>query len=80
MEQQARAVIARDRAAEKQSQSEAEVAVQLGQLGVLSGQRVDQLRTVRDTASAALASHEGTLAAAESTSKADRAHLAETQL
>ncbi len=80
MEDQARAFLARDTAAQKQSQSEAEVAVKLGQLGVISGQRVNQLTTARDTARAGLASDKATLAAAESTLKADRARLAETQL
>jgi membrane fusion protein, multidrug efflux system len=80
MEQQARAVLARDAASEKQSKSDAEIAIQLGKLGVLSGQRVDQLTTARDTASAGLASDKGSLAAAESTIKADRARLAETEL
>ncbi len=80
MEDQAHAIMARDAAAQKQSQSEAEVAVKLGQLGVISGQRVDQLTTARDTASAGLTSDKATLAAAESTLKADRARLAETQL
>jgi membrane fusion protein, multidrug efflux system len=80
MEDQARAILARDLAVEKQSQSEAEVAVKLGQLGVLSGQRVDQLTTARDTATAGLTSDKAALAAAESSLKADRARLAETQL
>ena len=40
--------------AEKQSQSEADVARQLGTLGVISGQRVNQLVTTSDTAQAAL--------------------------
>lgn len=80
MEEQARAILAREAASEKQSQSEAEVAVKLGQLGVISGQRVDQLTTARDTASAARTSDKAALAAAESTLKADRARLAETQL
>jgi len=78
--EQARAVLARDGASEKQSRSEAEVAVKLGDLGVISGQRVDELTTARDTASAGLASDEASLAATESTLKADRAHLAEIQL
>jgi multidrug efflux system membrane fusion protein len=54
MEQQGRAVVARDSASQKQSQSEADVARQLGTLGVLSPQRVDQLVTTSDTARAAL--------------------------
>jgi multidrug efflux system membrane fusion protein len=80
MEAQARAILARDAASEKQSRSEADVAMKLGQLGVLAGQRVDQLTTARDTASAVFTSDEASLAAAESTLKADRARLAETQL
>lgn len=80
MEQQTRAILARDAASEKQSKSDAEIAIQLGKLGVLSGQRVDQLTTERDTASAGRASDQGSLAAAESTIKADRARLAETEL
>jgi membrane fusion protein, multidrug efflux system len=80
MVDQAHAILARDGASEKQSQSEAEVAVKLGQLGVISGQRVNQLTTARDTASAGLTSDKASLAAAMSTLKADRARLAETQL
>lgn len=80
MEQQARAVAARDTAAQKQSESEADVAKKLGTLGVISGQRVDQLVTTRDTASAALRSDEAAIGAAVSTIKADRARLAQTEL
>jgi multidrug efflux system membrane fusion protein len=80
LEEQARATVARDAASEKQSRSEAEVAVKLGELGVLSGQRVDEMTTARDTAGAGLASDKASLAAAESALKADRARLAETQL
>jgi membrane fusion protein, multidrug efflux system len=80
LEEQARAILARDAASEKQSQSEADVAMKLGQLGVISGQRVDELTTARDTASAGAASDKASLAAAESTLKADRARLEETQL
>jgi membrane fusion protein, multidrug efflux system len=80
MEEQARAIMARDAASERQSQSEADVAVKLGQLGVISGQRVRQLTTARDTASAGTTSDKAALTAAESTLKADRARLRETQL
>jgi membrane fusion protein, multidrug efflux system len=80
MEQQARAVVARDAAAEKQSQSEADVARQLGKLGVLSGQRVSQLVTTGDAASASLRADQAAVEAAAGTSRADRARLAETQL
>ena len=64
MEQQARAVVARDAAAEKQSQSEADVARQLGTLGVISGQRVSQLVTTSDTANAALRADQAAVEAA----------------
>jgi membrane fusion protein, multidrug efflux system len=80
LEEQARAILARDAASRKESQSEADVALKLGQLGVISGQQVDQLTTARDTASAGFASDEAALAAAESTLKADRARLEETHL
>jgi membrane fusion protein, multidrug efflux system len=80
MEEQARAILARDAASEKQSRGEAAVAVKLGQLGVLSGQRVAQLTTADDTATAGIHSDEAGLAAAESTLKADRARLDETKL
>jgi multidrug efflux system membrane fusion protein len=80
MEQQARAVLARDTAAEKQSQSEADVARQLGKLGVISGQRVNQLATTGDTASAAVRADQAAVEAAADTNRADRARLAETQL
>jgi multidrug efflux system membrane fusion protein len=80
MEQQARALVARDAASEKQSQSEADVATKLGDLGILSGQRVDQLVTARDTTRAALRSDQAAVAAAISATKADGARLAQTQL
>ena len=80
MEQEAHAIVARDTATQKQSQSEAETAEQLGKLGVLSGQRVDQLVTARDTASAGLSSDQAAVEAAVATRKADQARLAETQL
>jgi multidrug efflux system membrane fusion protein len=80
MEEQARAIVARDAASRRQSQSEAEVAVKLGNLGVISGQRVDEMTTARDTASASLHSDEAAVVAAEAAKKADQARLATTQL
>jgi multidrug efflux system membrane fusion protein len=80
MEQQARAVVARDAAAEKQSDSEAGVARQLGALGVISGQRVNQLVTTSDTAQASLRADQAAVEAAAGTTRVDRARLAETQL
>ena len=80
LQDEARAIIRRDAASQKQSRLEAEIAEKLGQLGVISGQRVDQLTTVRDTANAGLSSDEAALAAADSTLRADRARLEETQL
>jgi len=79
-EQQARAVVARDEAALKQSQSEADVALQLGKLGVLSQQRVDQLTTAGATSRAALNSDQAAVNAAVSATRADRARLSQTQL
>jgi membrane fusion protein, multidrug efflux system len=80
MEQQTRAVVARDAAAEKQSNSEADVARQLGTLGVISGQRVNQMVTTSDTAQASLRADQAAVEAAAGTTRADRARLAETQL
>ena len=80
MEQQGRAVIARDTAAEKQSLSEADVARQLGKLGILSDQRVSQLMTSSDTAQAALRADQASVQAAVSATKVDRARLTENQL
>ncbi len=80
MEQQARAVVTRDEAAQKQSESEAVVARKLGDLGVLSGQRVNELVTTSDTANAGLHSDLAAVAAAAGATKADRARLAQTQL
>jgi membrane fusion protein, multidrug efflux system len=80
MEQQARAVVARDVAAEKQSHSEADVARQLGSLGVISGQRVRQLVTTSDSAQASLDADQAAVEAAAGSTRADRARLAETQL
>lgn len=80
LEEQARAVLARDTASEKQSRSEAGIALKLGELGVISGQRVNQLTTAQDTASAGLTADKASLAAAEATLKGDRARLAELEL
>jgi multidrug efflux system membrane fusion protein len=80
MEEQARAIVARDAASLRQSQSEAVVAEKLGNLGVISGQRVDELTTARDTASATLHSNEAAVVAAAAARKADQARLSTTQL
>jgi multidrug efflux system membrane fusion protein len=80
LEEQARAVVARDAASLKQSQAEADVAVALVKLGVLSQQRTDQLVTVSETARAALRSDQAAVQAAAGTAKADRARLQQTQL
>lgn len=80
MERQAHALVARDIATEKQSRSEADVARQLGQLGVLSGQRVSQLVTTTNTAEAALQADQAAAEAAAGTTRADRARLAQTEL
>jgi multidrug efflux system membrane fusion protein len=80
LEEQARAVVARDAASLKQSQAEADVAVALVKLGVLSQQRTDQLVTVSETARAALGSDQAAVQAAAGTAKADRARLQQTQL
>lgn len=80
MEQQARAVVARDAAAEKQSRSEADVGRQLGNLGVISGQRVSQLTATSETSQAALLADQAAVEAAVGSTRADRARLAETQL
>jgi len=80
MEQQARAVVARDAASQKQSESEADVARKLGDLGVISGQRVNQLVTTNDTATAALRSDQAAVEAASSAIKADRARISQTEL
>jgi len=80
MEQQARAMVARDAATLKQSQSEADVAVELGKLGVLSGQRVDQLVTTRETSRSALQADQASVNAALGTVKADEERLAQTSL
>jgi len=80
MEQQAVAVAARDAASQKQSQSEADIAVKLGQLGVLSGQTVNQAVTASDTIRSSLRADQAAIAAAAGAVKADRARLAQTQL
>jgi multidrug efflux system membrane fusion protein len=80
MEQQAEAVAARDAASEKQRRSEAETAKKLGDLGVLSGQSVNQAVSTSDSASAGLHADKAAMAAAAGTVKADRARLAQTQL
>jgi multidrug efflux system membrane fusion protein len=80
MELQARAMVARDAAALKQSQSEADVAIQLGKLGVLSGQRVDQLVTTSETSRSALTADQATVEAEIGTIKADKARLAQSNL
>src|SRR5579859_8095376 len=73
MEQQARAVVARDTAAQKQNESEANVALELAKDGIVSRQRTDQLVTASETARAALRSDQAAVDAAVGTIKADRA-------
>jgi len=80
MEQQAVAVAARDGASLKQSQSDTDVAVKLGQLGVLSGQTVSRAVTASDTLRSSLHADQAAIAAAAGAVKADRARLAQTQL
>jgi multidrug efflux system membrane fusion protein len=80
MEQQAIAVAARDAASQRQSQSEADVAVKLGQLGVLSGQSVNQAVTASDTTRSSLHADQAAIAAAAGAVRADRARVAQTQL
>jgi membrane fusion protein, multidrug efflux system len=80
MEQQAVAVAARDAASQKQSQSEADVAVKLGELGVLSGQSVKQAVTASDTTRSSLQADQSSIAAAAGAVRADRARLEQTQL
>jgi len=80
MEQQARAVVARDAAAEKQSRSDADIGRQLGNMGVISEQRVSQLTATRETSQAALRADQAAVEAAVGSTRADRARLAETQL
>jgi multidrug efflux system membrane fusion protein len=80
MEQQARALVTRDTASQKQSESEANVALELAKDGILAKQRADQLVTASETARAALKSDQAAVDAAVGTIKADRARLAQTQL
>jgi multidrug efflux system membrane fusion protein len=80
MEQQTRALVARDAASQKQSESEANVALELAKDGILAKQRADQLVTASETAHAALKSDQAAVDAAVGTIKADRARLAQTQL
>lgn len=80
MEQQAVAVAARDAASQKQSQSEADVAIKLGELGVLSGQSVKQAITASDTTRSSLHADQAAIAAAAGAVRADRARLAQTTL
>jgi len=80
MEQQARALVARDAAALKQSQSEAQVAIELGKQGILSAQRVDQLVTASETARSTARADQAAVEAALGTINADRARLAQTNL
>jgi multidrug efflux system membrane fusion protein len=80
MEQQARAVVARDAASQKQNQSDAEIAVQLGTLGVLAQQRVNQLVTANESSRASVGSDKAAVMAATRAIQADRARLGQTQL
>jgi multidrug efflux system membrane fusion protein len=80
MEQQAVAVAARDAASQKESQSEADVAVKLGELGVLSGQSVKQAITASDTTRSSLQADQAAIAAAAGAVRADHARLAQTKL
>jgi multidrug efflux system membrane fusion protein len=78
LEQQARALLARDAAVEKQSHAEADTALELAKNGIVSKQHTDQLVTASETAQAALRSDQATLEAAGGTVNADSARLAQT--
>lgn len=80
MEQQAAAVAARDAASGKQRRSEAEIAIRLGELGVLSGQAVSQAVATSESAQAGVQADQAAMAAAAGAVKADRARLAQTEL
>jgi len=80
MEQQSVAVEARDAASEKQRHAEAETAIKLGELGVLSGQSVNQAVSTSESAHAGLHADQAARSAAASAVKADRARLTQTQL
>jgi len=80
MEQQANAVEARDAASEKQRHAEAETATKLGELGVLSGQSVNQAVSTSESAHASVHADQAAMAAAASAVQADRARLGQTQL
>jgi multidrug efflux system membrane fusion protein len=80
MKQQAVAIAARDEATLKQSQSDTDVAVKLGQLGVLSGQTVNRAVTASETLRSSLHADQAAIAAAAGAVKADHARLAQTQL
>ncbi len=78
--QQARAIVVRDTAAQRQSRSEAETALTLAQDGVLSRQRADQITTANDSALATLHADESAASSAVASASADRARLAQTEL
>jgi multidrug efflux system membrane fusion protein len=80
IEQQTRALVARDIAFEKQSQSEADVALELARDGIVSKQRTEQLVTASETARAAVRSDQAAVEAALGTTKVDQARLAQTEL
>lgn len=80
LEQQARAVIERDVAAQRQSDSEAEVALELRRAGVLSEQRTNQLVTTSETARSALRADQAATRAAASAVAADGERLAQMRL
>ena len=80
LEQQTRALTDRDTASQRQSQSEAEVALELNRAGVLSEQRTNQLVTTRETASSALRADQAATRAAASAATADSARLAQMRL
>lgn len=80
MEQQAREVTIRDEALDRQRKSEASVAVKLGELGVMSGQSVNQAVTTSASASAGVHADEAAIEAASGAVEADRARLAQTAL
>jgi membrane fusion protein, multidrug efflux system len=80
VEQQATAIAARDEASQKQRQADSDIAVKLGQLGVISGQAVNQAVTAGDTARSSLHADQAAIAAATGAVKADRARLEQTQI
>jgi multidrug efflux system membrane fusion protein len=80
LEQQARANVAKDQAVLKQTQAAAKRGTELQKEGIFSREQTEQVVANNESTQASLQADQAAVESAVATAKADRAHLAETEL